>query len=107
MFERLLVIAQFTLSTVLVISTWIVYDQLNYLKNKDLGFDKENVITMTLTTNEMVNKVTVLKERIKASPDVIAVGSADNLIGNGSSKVIMRVESTRRNGRARYKLFPG
>ncbi len=91
--RKVLVIGQFTLSTVLVITTWIVYDQLNYLKNKDLGFDRENVITMTMTTNEMVNKVPILKEKIKSNPDVITVGSADNIIGNGTSKVIMRVES--------------
>jgi len=91
--RKILVIAQFTLSTFLVISTWIVYDQLNFLKNKDLGFDKENVITLTMTSNEMVNKVPVLKEKIKAGADVISVGSADNVIGNGTSKVIMQVES--------------
>jgi putative ABC transport system permease protein len=91
--RKVLVVAQFTLSTVLVISTWIVYDQLNYLKNMDLGFDKENIITLSMTTEEMMEKVPVLKEKIKASPDVIAAGSANARIGNGSGKTIMRVET--------------
>ncbi len=39
-----LVIFQFTVSTVLIICTLIVYKQLNYTQTKDLGFNKENVL---------------------------------------------------------------
>jgi putative ABC transport system permease protein len=91
--RKILVVAQFTLSTVLVISTWIVYNQLNYLKNIDLGFDKENVITLRMTTEEMAEKVPVLKERLKSNPDILSVGAANANIGEGSGKTIMRVET--------------
>jgi putative ABC transport system permease protein len=91
--RKILVIAQFTLSTVLVISTWIVYDQLNYLKNKDLGFEKENVINLYMTTEDMLEKIPVLKQMLKANPDIITVGTANTRIGQGSGKTIMRVET--------------
>ena len=91
--RKILVVAQFTLSTVLVISTWIVYNQLNYLKNIDLGFDKENIVTLSMTTDEMARKIPVLKERLNASPDILSVGAANAQIGNGSGKTIMRVET--------------
>ncbi len=91
--RKILVVAQFALSTFLVISTLIVYDQLNYLKNVDLGFDKENVITLDLTTREMGDKVPVLKDKLKTNPDILSVGSANTRIGNGSGKTIMRVET--------------
>lgn len=91
--RKILVIVQFTLSTILMISTWIIYDQINYLKNKDLGFDKENVITLSLTTQEMVDKMPVLKQNLKASPNIIHVGTANATIGQGAGKTIMRVET--------------
>ena len=91
--RKVLVVLQFTLSTILVISTWIIYDQINYLKNKDLGFDKENVITLSLTTQEMVDKLPVLKQDLKASPNILHVGTANAAIGQGTGKTIMRVET--------------
>jgi len=40
----ILVVIQFTISIVIIIGSIIVYNQLNYLTNKDLGFDKENLV---------------------------------------------------------------
>ncbi|MEE9462948.1 MAG: ABC transporter permease [Bacteroidales bacterium] len=91
--RKVLVVVQFTLSTILVISTWIIYDQINYLKNKDLGFDKENVITLSLTTQEMRDKLPVLKQNLKASPNILHVGVASATIGRGTMKHVLRVET--------------
>ncbi len=46
LFKQILVIVQFTVSIVLMISTIVVSKQLSYIKNKDLGFNKENLIYM-------------------------------------------------------------
>jgi putative ABC transport system permease protein len=91
--RKILVIIQFTLSTAMVISTWIVYNQLNYLKNKDLGFTKENVITLRLTTREMVKNLPVFKETLLTKPGILSVGSANNNVGYGTPKTIIRVET--------------
>jgi putative ABC transport system permease protein len=91
--RKILVIIQFTLSTAMVISTWIVYNQLNYLKKKDLGFSKENVITLQLTTQEMVKNLPVFKEALLTKPGILSVGSANNNIGFGTGKNVMRVET--------------
>lgn len=91
--RKILVIIQFTLSTAMVISTWIVYNQLNYLKKKDLGFTKENVITLRLTTPEMVQKLPVFKEAVLSQPGILNIGSANTAVGYGAGKNIMRVET--------------
>src|SRR5207244_11010526 len=39
--RRALVIIQFSISMIMLICTWVVYGQLKYLRNKDLGFNKE------------------------------------------------------------------
>lgn len=41
-----LVVSQFMISTVLIIATIVIFQQLNYLNSRDLGYDKEQVITM-------------------------------------------------------------
>jgi len=46
-----LVIAQFTISIILIISTVIIYQQVQYVKNRDLGFEKDNLIWMLLRGN--------------------------------------------------------
>lgn len=43
-FRKILIIVQFLISIALIISTLVIYDQLNYMRNKKLGFDKDNVI---------------------------------------------------------------
>jgi putative ABC transport system permease protein len=92
--RKIMVVIQFTLSTAMIISTWIVYNQLNYLKKMDLGFDKENVITLQLTTPEMVRKLPVFKEAVLSQPGILSIGSANTAVGYGTSKVIMRVETS-------------
>jgi len=92
--RKILVILQFTLSTAMVISTWIVYDQLTYLKDKDVGFDKENVVVLQLTTQEMSQMVPVFKNKLLENPQIQNVGSANTRIGQGAGKTIFRVEST-------------
>jgi putative ABC transport system permease protein len=44
-FRKVLVVFQFAISIVLIIATVIVFQQLNYIQNKSLGFDREHVIT--------------------------------------------------------------
>ncbi|RBL94112.1 ABC transporter permease [Chitinophaga flava] len=46
-----LVILQFTISTVLIISTIIIYQQMQYVKNRKLGYNKDNLLEMKVTGN--------------------------------------------------------
>ena len=46
--RRGLVVAQFAISTVLIVSTIILYQQLQYVQHKDLGFDGERVVTVEI-----------------------------------------------------------
>lgn len=46
-----LVVFQFTVSIVLIISAAIVYQQVQYIKNRDLGYNKNNLVSMNITGN--------------------------------------------------------
>ena len=70
LFRKVLVVFQFSLSIILIVGTATVFYQLNYIKNKKLGFDKENVLTFSAKgkfqqdyntmKNELLNKSSVL-----------------------------------------------
>ncbi len=48
-FRNSLVVIQFTVSIVLIVGTAIVYGQLQFIRNKNLGFDKENLLYVAMT----------------------------------------------------------
>lgn len=49
-FRKALVVTQFSIGIILIITTVIVFQQLNYIQRKTLGFDKDKIITMANTT---------------------------------------------------------
>ncbi len=48
-FRKILVVAQFSISIILIITTVIVFQQLHYIQKKSLGYDRDRVITMSYT----------------------------------------------------------
>ncbi|HEX3386693.1 MAG TPA: ABC transporter permease [Mucilaginibacter sp.] len=61
-----LVVFQFTVSTALIISTFIVYQQLHFMQNKKLGYDKDQLLvlndTYTLGNNEYAFKDQLMRD---------------------------------------------
>jgi len=47
--RKILVVAQFSLSVIMIISTVVVFKQLNYMMSTDLGFDRENLIVLPMS----------------------------------------------------------
>jgi putative ABC transport system permease protein len=71
--RNLLVLVQFVISTGLIICTIIIYLQLDYLKEKELGFDKDALISIDMRNTEIRDKSSVLKAEIL---DIAGVESA-------------------------------
>jgi len=67
--RRTLVVIQFTISLILIISTLVMNRQLNYFLSKDLGFDKEAILLATLPdSNE--DKLKLLKTKLLNYPKI-------------------------------------
>jgi putative ABC transport system permease protein len=92
-FRKVLVVIQFAVSVMMIISTLIVFKQLNYLKTMDQGFDQKNVLALQLNNRQMVRKYPVLKEALLENPDIKYVTSTNTPVGEGSGKVIFNVET--------------
>jgi putative ABC transport system permease protein len=59
-----LVVFQFGISIVLIISTLVIYNQLNYIHNKKLGFDRDQVLIIK-NTNSLDRKAANLNQELK------------------------------------------
>ena len=91
--RKVLVVTQFAISIAMVISTWVVYDQLQYIRSKDLGFSKEQVVTVMMVEPETREKYGVLRNRLMAQPQVINVATSNAKPGQNISKNIINVET--------------
>ncbi|HEV8081594.1 MAG TPA: ABC transporter permease [Chitinophagaceae bacterium] len=67
LFRNGLVVTQFVASIILLIGTAVVYRQLNFIKNKNLGFEKSNLLYMPIS-GDMFNKRQALKTALIQNP---------------------------------------
>ena len=65
-----LVVFQFSISIFLIIGTLVIYNQLKYIHNKSLGFDRTQVLVIK-NTNVLGNQAKILKQGIKQLPGVV------------------------------------
>lgn len=93
-FRSTLVAIQFSISIFMLIGTLIIYDQMQFLRNTDLGFDKEQVLRLVLDNPDARNKWPVLKNRLAELPSVTNAASATTSPGRGFGKNIMSVETS-------------
>jgi len=80
-----LIIFQFSVSMVLIANTILINKQVGFLKNKDLGIRKENVLYAKLPYQIMRGKKEIFRERILELHGVQKVGFSSNVIGNNES----------------------
>ena len=85
-FRNILVVIQFAISIILIFGTTIIYQQLNYMKNSDLGFDKEDVLLLNFPFSDKLakQKYPVLRDELKKNPNIDAVTCAYTVPGINS-----------------------
>ncbi|MEQ9422981.1 MAG: ABC transporter permease [Cyclobacteriaceae bacterium] len=74
-----LVIFQFTISIVLIIGTIIVYQQLQFMKNKDLGIETEQVLVVPLNSNSARENAEILKTNFSSNANVSMASMASDV----------------------------
>jgi len=82
-FRKNFVLIQFSLSITLIVSTLVVSKQFNYLMNKDLGFEKENLIYIPVRGN-LRQDYRSLKRDFLMNPDIQGVTAANILPTHGN-----------------------
>jgi putative ABC transport system permease protein len=62
-FRHLLVVFQFLISIILIIGVGVINDQIEYVKSKELGFERENILVLP-TSDEIYDKYELVKSRL-------------------------------------------
>jgi putative ABC transport system permease protein len=82
-FRRILVVAQFAISIVLIIGTLTIFHQLEFLQQKDLGFNREQVVVLRMEDQYMRENVGTVKNELRQNPKILQVAVASNVPGKG------------------------
>lgn len=80
--RKILVVFQFFIAIIMIIATIVVSNQISYLRNKDLGFKKENLIVLEMQDTTFRNKVKTFKEELLLSPEITHVTNSTGVPGN-------------------------
>jgi putative ABC transport system permease protein len=67
--RKALVVAQFSLSIFFIICVMGIHEQLNYIRNRDLGFDKDHIVVLQ-ATGELKKRSQSIKNELLKSPDI-------------------------------------
>lgn len=91
--RNFMVITQFTISIGLIISTLVVYRQLQYVQEKNLGFDKENVLNILHTMNLGANAAAFKNELLK-EPDIKGVSFSSSVPPNIGWNTVFKLKGS-------------
>jgi len=70
--RKVLVVIQFFIAIFMIIGTIVVSGQIRYLKNKDLGFNKENLISLEIQDTTFRNKIETFKQELLLNPHIVS-----------------------------------
>ena len=76
--RKVLIVVQFTISIFLIICTVILYNQLGYIRNRNLGFTKENVVVLQLSDEVLREYYPELKDSLLQQPGIINVSASSS-----------------------------
>lgn len=87
-----LVTFQLIITVIMITGTIIIYNQLNFMRNADLGFDKENVMVINVQDTTFMKKIKPFREELMENPNVVATAMSFAVPGGGNGVQLMKVE---------------
>lgn len=79
LFRNLLIVAQFIVSIILLACTFVIHKQLDFIRNRDLGFDKDQIITVYTLDGALKKNPQPLKEELLRNNDIWGVSASLDL----------------------------
>ncbi|MEO8415726.1 MAG: ABC transporter permease [Ginsengibacter sp.] len=83
--RKVLVTIQFVISIFFIVGTIVIYKQINYVRDRPLGYDQENMIDIS-ATGDLGKKYEIFKNELKKIPGVVnTTAGNDNVLQFGGS----------------------
>lgn len=87
--RKTLVIFQYTVSVILIIGTIVIYLQLSYIQNKDLGFSGDHVVVIK-KTDDLQQNYTAFKNDVVKIPGVVGASKSPELMGESLGEEVFK-----------------
>jgi putative ABC transport system permease protein len=92
--RRVLVVIQFSIAMTMLICTWVVYGQLNYLRKVDTGFNKDQVLCLRADANRDIrSNIQAFKDEARKNAGILSVSSSQATPGQGVSFSLFHVQT--------------
>jgi putative ABC transport system permease protein len=88
--RKALVVSQFTISIGLIIATIIVYNQMSFMRNQDLGFSKDQMIVMDTYGDPAKD---AFKQSLTGIPNIKSVATSSSVPGSGNPGAYSEIEN--------------
>ena len=85
-----LVVSQFSISVLLIIGTIVVWRQMQFIQNKDLGFDKDRVLVIQ-KTDDLGDRLNAFKLALKEQAEVVSVSNSTNIMGEAFGNSVFMI----------------
>jgi putative ABC transport system permease protein len=79
--RKVLLVAQFSISMALITGVTVIFNQLNFIRNKNLGFKKEEVLVIPLKNSDVGRRLDAVKSELLRIEGVTTVSASSNLPG--------------------------
>jgi len=83
-FRNILVVFQFAISVLLIIGTIIIINQINFMKNRNLGFDKEHIVFVQILDDSIQSSSETVKDELVKIPGVVLASAISHVPGHGA-----------------------
>lgn len=91
--RKSLVVLQFTISIAMLIGTWVVFEQLQFMRNRDLGFEKNNIMVINLPSDtSMANQKETFISELRNYSGIEMVSATNNLPGYNHGRLLFFVD---------------
>jgi len=80
MLRKILVIVQYIISVIIIICTIMLIRQMNYIRNRDLGFNKDNIFFIGIYEEEQKKMLPILKQTLSKYSGISSVASSDGMV---------------------------
>ncbi|QCW98823.1 FtsX-like permease family protein [Aggregatimonas sangjinii] len=82
--RNILMVVQFGIAILLISGTLVLWGQVDYMRNKDLGFEKEQVLSFPIDGKKnSYEAIQLLREELVGNPDILSVTASSNNLGRG------------------------
>lgn len=74
--RKTLVVVQFTVSSALIVGTIVIFNQIQYVKDRPIGYDRNGLITIGMNTPELYGRYNVLRDKLLNSKGVVEMSTS-------------------------------